>query len=383
MDWLDDTLDRLLKKFNSLRGTLFLYLVFAIILTIIASVVTISLAVNWEKLILEDRIRFERWLDLLAWHPQASLIFPKRIAQQINTLEVIRSICPYVYGLLAVLIVTELFYKKRIQEPLAFLGHHIQNMREGNLDLPVALITNDDFQQLAKRFDELRQDLADQQREINLLHTEQKKINAAFSHDIRTPLAVIQNNAEMIDALIDAEADPLLEKALNKIQNNVRRLTDFSGTMQAIQKLEELPIHLKAIGNEHFSLILGTALEAFPNVKLTNRLPQNGSLLMDSQVISEALENVLANAERFAKSRINVEVFFNAGYLTIVVKDDGPGFSKEALISASAPYYSQNKESHFGLGLTICEVLTQKHGGVLKVGNAVNGGGIVTLVFKV
>lgn len=383
MDWIDEKLFRLLKKYNSLRGTLFIYLLFAILMTAVASMVTISVIVSWEKLLLENDMYFDKWFEFLTWQPIASAIPTEKIAFQINLLELLRTICPFIYGTIAVMVVTEKFYKKKIQEPLSFLGYHIQNMQEGTFDQPVELLTNDDFEQLGKQFDVLRQTLAIQQNEIIQLHMEQKKINAAFSHDIRTPLAIIQNNAELIEEIIDVKTNPLLEKSLNKIQNNVERLTAFSSTMQEIQKLEELPINKKKIEGQNFLKLLKNSVEAFPKVLFKNTLSESSVLLLDSRVILEALENVLNNAERYAIQTINVEVSLVSSYLNIIVKDDGPGFSKEALRLASDPYFSQNKESHFGLGLTICEVLTQKHGGVLKLGNGANGGAIVTLVFKV
>lgn len=383
MDWIDEKLFRLLKKYNSLRGTLFIYLLLAIIMTAVASMVTISVIVSWEKLLLENDMRFEKWFEFLTWQPITSAIPTEKIAFQINLLELLRTICPFIYGTIAVMVVTEKFYKKKIQEPLSFLGYHIQNMQEGTFDQPVELLTNDDFEQLGKQFDVLRQTLAIQQNEIIQLHTEQKKINAAFSHDIRTPLAIIQNNVELIEEIIDVKTNPLLEKSLNKIQNNVERLTAFSSTMQEIQKLEELPINKKKTEGQNLLKLLKNSVEAFPKVLFKSTLSESSVLSLDSRVILEALENVLNNASRYAIQTINVEVSLVSSYLNIIVKDDGPGFSKEALRLASDPYFSQNKESHFGLGLTICEVLTQKHGGVLKLGNGANGGAIVTLVFKV
>lgn len=383
MDWIDEKLLRLLKKYNSLRGTLFLYLLLAILMTVVVSMVSISMIVSWEKLIIENDMRFDKWFEFLTWQPTSSAILTEKVAFQIHLLELLRTICPFIYGTIAVMVVTEKFYKKKIQEPLSFLSYHIQNMQEGTFDQPVELMTNDDFEQLGKKFDELRQTLAIQQNEILQLHTEQKKINAAFSHDIRTPLAIIQNNAELIEEIIEVKSNPLLEKSLNKIQNNVERLTAFSSTMQEIQKLEELPINKKKIEGQAFIRLLKNSVETFPKVIFKSQLPENRVLLLDSRVIVEALENVLTNAERFAIQTIDVEVSLVSSYLNVIVKDDGPGFSKEALKLASDPYFSQNKESHFGLGLTICEVLTQKHGGVLKLGNGANGGAIVTLVFNV
>lgn len=63
-----------------------------------------------------------------------------------------------------------------------------------------------------------------------------------------------------------------------------------------------------------------------------------------------------------------------------VVKDDGKGFSGEALRCAAEPFFRDEKEpdkTHFGLGLYICRILCGKCGGMLTIGNAKDVGGEV------
>ena len=73
----------------------------------------------------------------------------------------------------------------------------------------------------------------------------------------------------------------------------------------------------------------------------------------------------------------------NNDMLLIFVKDDGKGFSKEELNMASKPYYSGENISseHFGLGLTICKMLCEKHGGGIYLSNSIHGGAIVCAEF--
>ena len=74
--------------------------------------------------------------------------------------------------------------------------------------------------------------------------------------------------------------------------------------------------------------------------------------------------------------------------LSLRVADDGPGFPPEALKRGTDPYYrgekSEAKERtpHFGLGLTICKTLCEKHGGSLLLQNRPSGGAQVTAVFQ-
>ena len=116
------------------------------------------------------------------------------------------------------------------------------------------------------------------------------------------------------------------------------------------------------------------------DISITKEYP-GITIKYDLDLINEVMENLLNNAYRFAKKRIDITITLQEKLLIIYVKDDGPGFSKKELLTATEPYYSQNKNSHFGLGLTIAEALTQKHGGNLKIANSIDGGAIVSAVF--
>lgn len=380
MDWLDEKLEYLLKKNKSLRPTLFLYLFVSILICGVASLVTVAVIVNWERLLLDDGSSFTRYLDFLQWRPATTDFLTEQLARQINLLEIIRNIAPFIFGFVAVMFITERFYQQKIKQPLNLLQGNIRKMQAGDYSEPVTVYTNDDFADLASQVDALRKNLGEQQEEIQQLHLEQKKINGAFSHDLRTPLSVIQNNGELLEEILPS-GNLLVENALEKIQRNVIRLTHFSQTMQEIQRLEEIPVAKRPVTSTVFTNQIIDVLEAFPAVTFTSKLPKIIGMNLDISLVMEAFENVLNNATRYSVEQVEVEISYDNGYLIIIVKDDGPGFSRKALQSAVEPYYSQNKESHFGLGLTIVDVLTRKHGGVLKIGNGVRGGAIVTLVF--
>ena len=65
--------------------------------------------------------------------------------------------------------------------------------------------------------------------------------------------------------------------------------------------------------------------------------------------------------------------------------DDGNGFDKAALKSATKPFYTTEKREsnqHFGLGLNICRILCSRHNGDISFGNSINGGAWITVKFR-
>ncbi|MGN7401993.1 sensor histidine kinase [Cytobacillus praedii] len=384
MDWLDEIITRLFSINRNLNRTLFLYLFIGIIITVIATGLTYSICVGWERLILDDNHPLEAYFNIFSW--KVPSIIPKNVESSIRILEIIKGFSPIIYGFLAVFLITKLFYKQRIVLPLEIIEHSIQQIKKGNYNQPLYFNTYDEFEGTVRGLDILRQTLRSKEVELSELNQEQKKINAAFSHDLRTPLAIIQNNIELMEELHHQGrmTEPFFEKSVTKIKSSVNRLVDFSRTMQEIQKIDEMPLKKTQQSLSHIEAHIRELGKTLSEKKVSLQTDYHSELNAnyDIHLIDEVMENLLSNASRFAVTEIEITMQADEKFLCIFVKDDGKGFSKKELEIATDPYYSHNKECHFGLGLTISEILAKKHGGALKLSNSVDGGAIVTSIFS-
>lgn len=103
----------------------------------------------------------------------------------------------------------------------------------------------------------------------------------------------------------------------------------------------------------------------------------------DKEVILEVIENLLSNAFRYAKTKVEMEVFFTSSELQIRIKDDGVGFTVDKQ-KATELFYQQNvKDSlkHSGMGMYISRLYCEKHGGQLLIENEKQSGAVITAVF--
>ena len=104
---------------------------------------------------------------------------------------------------------------------------------------------------------------------------------------------------------------------------------------------------------------------------------------VDGEAVQQVCENLLSNAARFAREKISVFVRSEDGYLYVTVADDGDGFTGDELKQATRPFYKTGMEAgqgHFGMGLNICKILCEKHGGYIRLEN--RGGALVTAAFR-
>lgn len=94
------------------------------------------------------------------------------------------------------------------------------------------------------------------------------------------------------------------------------------------------------------------------------------SVNIDKSVLFRVLENLLQNAMRYMNEQIIVEVNQKDNLFLLSVKDDGKGFSEEDLRQATNMFYGKEKgNEHFGIGLGVCRLLCEKHGGFFQIGN--------------
>lgn len=104
---------------------------------------------------------------------------------------------------------------------------------------------------------------------------------------------------------------------------------------------------------------------------------------IDYTFVSQVNNNLISNAIRYATSKVNITYTSNNDGFYLSVSDNGCGFSKNILSKATNPYFTEeeNHSEHFGLGLYICKILCEHHGGYLKIENC-SIGAKVTAFFK-
>ena len=294
--------------------------------------------------------------------------------------------------LLAFLVDAWWFYRWKIKKPLAILNAASQKIAQNDLDFQVTVPTGDELGKLCQSFETMRASLEENNRSLWAAVEERKRLNAAFSHDLRTPLTVLQGYSDLLlDALPSGDLSP--EKTVSTVltmQRSLTRLQRYVESMNSLQRLEDLEPQKSTVPFSTLCAQLeetGKILRKEQGFHFASR--GEGNVFLDSELLFQVYENLLSNAGRYAKGNIWVTAEMEGTALSLTVADDGPGFPPAALKRAAEPYYRADRspnpegELHFGLGLYLCRVLCQKHGGSLEIGNAPEGGARITARFSV
>ena len=110
------------------------------------------------------------------------------------------------------------------------------------------------------------------------------------------------------------------------------------------------------------------------------------TLFINLEIIIQIYENLLSNSIRYAKSMIAIDVNKQEEFLLITVSDDGCGFKSTDIERVTLPFYKPSQDTtseHLGLGLNICKILCERHGGTIKISNNHKGGACVTACIKI
>ncbi len=279
-----------------------------------------------------------------------------------------------------------LFYKRHMQKPLAILDHAAGEIADNNLDFKIAYDKEDELGKLCASFEKMRQALQESNEEMWRQMEERKRLNAAFSHDLRTPLTVLKGQSELLRQYAPKMTAEKVSDTSEMMHRHIVRLEEYVQTMGELQRLEDIEIVRQSITLEALCRQLEETGEAVRNGKgfsyevIGNR---DSGLNIDMAIVMRVYDNLLANAVWFAKEKIKVSAESQDGYLYLTVSDDGAGFAERDLENATKPFYKTVRETdneHFGMGLNICKILCEKHGGYIWLSN--RDGAVVTAAFR-
>lgn len=408
MDWLEERVEKLkLYLINAgLVRSLICYLCITSIGAVVLWLFTRNVCNIWLQVIQQriENVRYYMDIGGRLTVSQEAVFQEKKYKLILMGLSVMYNYSLFLYMFIAYIIAGKIFFAKRLRPALEAISDMLSALNAGDYSKEIIYQNNDEMGQISQGMEELRKKLIREKRRQWEKQEEQRNINAAFAHDIRTPLTVIRGYTEFLQKYVPQGkvSQELLMEKLDTMQYQEERLLRFSNTMTKLQQIEKREISCQWI---RFSDLLqrlrelaemmeqttGKRISVYHRQELKTKQEEQ-EILVDSECIQEVAENLLNNAVRYAAQEILMQLEINKSELTIYVKDDGSGFSQKALRAAAEVYYSEEKNKeresnsnieHFGIGLFICKMLCENHNGGITFRNSVEGGAIVAATFGI
>jgi two-component system sensor histidine kinase ArlS len=267
---------------------------------------------------------------------------------------------------------------KNLLSPLRELSQTLRQISESNMTSRINVTDcKYELKEIAQSFNQMMDS-------IEASYQKQKQFVSDASHELRTPISVIQGYAHMLNRW--GKNDPkVMEEAIEAIMEETENMKDLVEKLLFIARsdkstfqLEKTPFDLSSLVSDlikEFSLIA-------PKKQFVFKPFASPVVTADKNRIKEAYRIIMDNAVKYTGSNgvITLSVFLEGNFACVSIADNGPGIPKEELPKIFDRFYSRNRgskeaesKSH-GLGLALAKIIVLAHGGKITVKSTLNIG---------
>ena len=261
-------------------------------------------------------------------------------------------------ALAALILFLNYFMVNKMLNPVRLLKQGAERIRQGDLGYRVKSNLQDELGELTESINHMADSLQ------SMLEAK-RQLLMAISHELRTPITKAKLRMEFMP---ESDEKDQLKEDINEIDLLISDL-----------------LEAERLNNDHSALVSERVLlanfirsiaESFKsnNGEIEIEIPINDlEFEIDKLRIRLLITNLLNNAVRHGKGNlINVRVSFSGDRGIIEVKDNGEGISEEHITQITEPFYRadsarQRNTGGFGLGLYLCRLIAQAHGGEMII----------------
>lgn len=218
---------------------------------------------------------------------------------------------------------------------------------------------------IALSFEQMRQQI---QRLLGL----QREMTQAVSHELRTPLARLSFALEL--SALPAEEKQLMLNDVKELEHLVDEMLDYARLESAQPQLKMQQVDLSELLQN-----LVEKLSPLPGAPVELQVTDCCVYVCDGHYLERAVQNLLVNAKRFARTQVLLTLEAKQGLIEITVEDDGPGIALEQRAEILKPFVRldpsrQKGFGGFGLGLAIVSRVMEWHKASINVEDSALGG---------
>ncbi|HZE96316.1 MAG TPA: HAMP domain-containing sensor histidine kinase [Planctomycetota bacterium] len=242
-------------------------------------------------------------------------------------------------------------FSAEIRHSIRTLGRTAEQIRAGDLSARAGLKGDDEFARLGREFDRMAAS-------VQKLDEMKGEFVAHVSHELRTPLTSAKITLANVQEGIGGK------ESLGRVQEDLDRLIRMVNELLDVARIEA-GFQLAKQASNLGGLVRSAADSLRPLAKVPLTVTGSGDTIdLDPARVQQIVVNLVDNALKYAKSRVDVEV----NGREVRVRDDGPGVPaehRERIFEKFSKVETGPKPPGAGLGLSIARKLAQLHGGSL------------------
>ncbi|MGE5628235.1 MAG: ATP-binding protein [Solirubrobacterales bacterium] len=282
-------------------------------------------------------------------------------------------------------IIVSIIFSRQFSRPIKTVSETSVDLSQGNYDSKSDIRSNVvEINNLINSINILGERLKHQD-------TLRKRLISDISHEVRTPLNVLQNNLEaMVDGVF-----PVTNERLTSLNEEVIRFGKLLSNLNSLKEIEEHKDELN-IENIHLDEVLDNVYNDFlinsrnnnVDLKLSYDKNRDYSIYGDKDKLRQVFFNILSNSFKFSNpgGMIQVSMDVDKEYVSVTVKDNGIGIKKGDLPYIFERLYrgdkSRNEIEGSGIGLTIVKELMMQHNAEINVESEEGKGTCLKLRFS-
>ncbi len=289
----------------------------------------------------------------------------------------------YVVTYLVITIAFALHMHRKVKEPLNMLNKGILDFAKGNRNTEMNYKGPREFEVMFDNFNIMSEKLQKSEAYQERLIREKQRMLADISHDLKTPITVIQGYANVLkDGLADEQTK---EQYLSIISQKTESLTAMINTFYDYSKLEHPEFRLVKQKQDMAEFIREYLAEKYDEIELAGfmlevEIPEEAvEYSFDEVQLKRVFDNIISNALKHnpAGTIIYITMQQTEKSIRIEIGDNGVGIPQEIRAGLFDPFVvgddSRCNRQGSGLGLAVAGKIVELHGGALfleKAGNS-------------
>ncbi|WP_232359043.1 ATP-binding protein [Paraneptunicella aestuarii] len=210
--------------------------------------------------------------------------------------------------------------------------------------------------------------------QVQELLQSQKELSGAVAHEFRTPISRLKFALAMLDDSQNIDVSGM-QSDVNELERLVQEMLDYA-TLDSVDPglaMAEIPLSV-ACGKliDKLSETSNIQIQLFTN-------NHEGNIMGDGHFIERAIQNVLGNALKYAKTQVQIHIEEQDNEVIVMIDDDGPGVAKADRARIFEPFFRPDgarsrDKGGAGLGLAIVSRVQKWHKGRCMVEESPLGG---------